>query len=362
MPLPNSPFAPQTTPTMAELDQTFAAVAALGIVPCTAAGTNLITLSPAANTPSISAYANFLQFSFVAVNTSNGSVTLQVGSLPALPVYAADGTTQLGNKSIQATDFYVVAFNQALNGGNGGWTVVSASATGVTAGTYSGQVTFTADASGRITSATSSAATAVQFSRFLFSTTFSTPSGTGITTVYKFTVVGGGGGGGACSNANGGAGGGGGGGTAIAFLSGVTSGTSITVTVASGGNGGTSTSLAGSGGGTSSIVFSGVTVSASGGNGGSGQSGATLTTSGNGGVGSNGALNMQGGPGTNGGLVSASIVLSGGGGNSFMGGGGAGINSAGLAGGLFGGGGSGGAGVNAGGLGASGVVVAEWVQ
>ncbi len=126
MSLPNLPFAGQTAPTMSELDGTFNAVAALGIVPCTASGTNIITLTPNANTPTISAYANYLQFSFVVVNTTTGAVTLKVGSLAALNVYLPDGTTQAANGTLQINFLYVVAFNSALNSGGGGFVIVSA--------------------------------------------------------------------------------------------------------------------------------------------------------------------------------------------------------------------------------------------
>ncbi len=149
MTIRNVPYAGQTAPQMVELDQSIADLGALGIVPCTAAGTNIITLTPNANTPTISSYANYLQFSFVAVNTTTGNVTLQVGSLAALPVYAANGTTQLGSGAIVLNQFYVAAFNQALNSGVGGWEVVNSnSATGVTAGTFN---TVTVDVTGRVT-------------------------------------------------------------------------------------------------------------------------------------------------------------------------------------------------------------------
>jgi hypothetical protein len=358
---------------MVFLDQTFAAVVALGVVPCTAAGTNLITLSPASNTPTISAYANYLLFSFVALHTTTGSVTLQVGSLPALPVYAADGTIQLGSGAIVINDFYVVAFNQALNSGNGGWTVVSASATGVAAGSYVGKNnTFTFDASGRLTTLSSSAATGViQQQIFTGSGTFSTPSGTGLSTVYKLTVVAGGGGGGGANNGAGNAqaSGGAGAAAAIAWFSGLTPGSSIVVTVGGAGTAGAGTGVTGGTGGTSSISGSGIlSVVALGGVGGAsaGSGSASGTSPSVGGTATGGTINLVGGGGGGTSGVGGGTALGGQGGNSLFGGGGSGgFGTAGQAGGAPGAGGGGG-GVansgNAGGAGAAGIVIAEWVQ
>lgn len=374
MTLRGIPYASKSFPAEELLDETFADVGALGIVPCSVGGTNnAIILTPLTNTPTISALSNYLQFSFVAQSTSTGAVTLQVGSLAVLPVFAADGTTQLGSGSIQASDFYVVAYNLALNNGTGGWTVVTVSATGVTAGSYSGQVTFTADASGRITSATSSAPTVVQSTNFTSAGTFtfSTPSGTGITTVYKFTVVGGGGGGGGANAgaANGeGAGGGGGGGKAITWLSGATSGTSVTITVGGGGiSGGGFLPSAGGTGGTSSVVFNGVTVSAFGGIGGSAGSNGTNVRGGAGGGALNAVVISSGAPGGPGIVISSSVTFGGQGGSSLFGAGAPGGASSGGTTGQFGGGGGGASavsgGLNAGGgTGGVGIVLVEWIQ
>src|ERR1700687_4699327 len=120
MALRNVPYAAQTAPTMGELDQTFADVAALGIIPSTAAGTNAITLTPTANTPTVSAYANYQAFSFVAAATATGAVTIQVGSLAALNVYLPDGVVQASANNLFITATYVVVFNSALNGAGGG--------------------------------------------------------------------------------------------------------------------------------------------------------------------------------------------------------------------------------------------------
>jgi len=96
------------------------------ICPCTATGTNAITLSPiASNAPPLTSYNNFQQFSFVAQNTSTGAVTLQFSSLASLPVYKP-GNIAAGSGDITSGVLYVIAYNLALNAGAGGFVIVSA--------------------------------------------------------------------------------------------------------------------------------------------------------------------------------------------------------------------------------------------
>lgn len=118
------PIAGGTQIPLSFLDDNFNAIGLLSIVPNTATGTNAISLTPQANTPVISAYANYQQFSFVAPNTSTGAVTAGYLALGQLPVYLANGTTQAGAGDIVAGVFYTIAFNQALNAGGGGFQIV----------------------------------------------------------------------------------------------------------------------------------------------------------------------------------------------------------------------------------------------
>jgi hypothetical protein len=130
--------------------------------------------------------------------------------------------------------------------------------------------------------------------------TFTIPSGI---TAVKVTVVGGGGGG--CANQGGS---GGGGGSAIKFLTGLTSGATLSVTVGGAGAGTAGTGAAGTGG--TSSVASGTqsitTVSGSGGGGGVSQSGFNVYAAG--GSGTNGDINISG---TTGGGNALSLVICG---------------------------------------------------
>jgi hypothetical protein len=132
---------------------------------------------------------------------------------------------------------------------------------------------------------------------FTSSGTFTVPTGV---TSCKVTVVGGGGGGGAATGTGSAACGGAGGGAAIEWITGLTGGSTVTVTIGAGGSGSSNTS--GTTGGTSSF---GSYCSATGGG------GSVAATSGvgyapTGGVGSGGDLNIYGGRGG-----SASILTTG---------------------------------------------------
>lgn len=134
---------------------------------------------------------------------------------------------------------------------------------------------------------------------FTSSGTFTIPAGV---TALKATVVGGGGGGGgsqagACFDA----GGGGGGGCAIAYLTGLTPGNTISVAAIGGaGSGGSSSGGNGTAGGTSTIS-SGTqtipTVSATGGALGTGGASGVSYPRAAGGAGSGGSINLTGGAG-----------------------------------------------------------------
>jgi len=107
---------------MVELDQTFAAVAALGTVSCTAVGTNSIALTPGTGGPTISAYFNHLLVAFVPAGASTGAVTAQVSGLPSVNVYIQGSpSVQAGASTIPAGVLQFMAYNSALNSGNGGF-------------------------------------------------------------------------------------------------------------------------------------------------------------------------------------------------------------------------------------------------
>lgn len=121
-------FANLTQATGQQLDNNFAAVGVLGIIPCSVTGTNAITLTPGGNTPTVSAYANYQQFSFIAGANNTTTVTAQIGALGLLSVYknTTAGPTALSANNIIAGNVYVLVYDSALSGGAGGFHIVDA--------------------------------------------------------------------------------------------------------------------------------------------------------------------------------------------------------------------------------------------
>lgn len=103
-------------------DQAFADSANLGVVQCTAGGTNTIALTPvaAALSPNIT-YATFYGlYEFVASNNSTGPVQAQIVGQPLLNVYKAGGV-QAGAGDISINNPYILIYNSTLNLGAGGF-------------------------------------------------------------------------------------------------------------------------------------------------------------------------------------------------------------------------------------------------
>jgi len=102
-------------------DQSLADMGKLGIIPCTASGTNAIVLTPRADSyvPDIAAYNDGQIYGFVPAGGSTGSVTLRYGALAAKNVYLATGT-QAGNGDI-ASGYYGAVYISTLNSGAGGF-------------------------------------------------------------------------------------------------------------------------------------------------------------------------------------------------------------------------------------------------
>ena len=160
---------------------------------------------------------------------------------------------------------------------------------------------------------------------FTSSGTFTAPS----TGTFKVTIVGGGGGGGRGTDGSGGGNGGGGGGTAIKYYSGISSGTSCTVTIGANGTGSTTQATAGTDGGASSFVVPGNTTLTSNGGIGGKYYPSGSNTWGLGGTATGGDANIQGGAGMVGAQKPTGVNVAGGtGGGSLLGFGGVSPNGA----------------------------------
>jgi hypothetical protein len=368
--VPNQ-FATLTSPLEANLDADFVAVAPGIVVPCTATGTNAYTLTPFANTMVVSSYSDQEQYSFEAPATSAAGVTIAIGTLPSVNLYQSDGATQASSGDVAANLFYQIAYQSYLNAGAGGFVIVNqlnpANALDIISAVQ-GSILYRGSSVWQALAPSATPGLSLQTqgpgsnpvwgsggvsqmhqqSYFTPGTfTFSTPSGTGITTVYKATVTAAGAGG------NGDGAGGGAGATAIHWFSGLSNGTSIAVTIGSGsfGAGAATTSS----GGPSVVSVGGITVVVGGGG------GASSSFGGQGGIATGAVINLMGGGAAppNSGLTQQSI-----GGASYWGGGGPGASQAppfsisGVAPGTGGGGST----SVTGGSGAPGAALFEWLQ
>lgn len=121
----NLPGSPSTNPASL-IDTMFNIVGGMGAIPCTATGTNAITLTPNTNYYLPAAYANFQMVGFTAAANATGSVTIRIGALAFVNLYMPSGL-QAGSGDITSGTFYIAAFNAALNTGSGGFQVFNAS-------------------------------------------------------------------------------------------------------------------------------------------------------------------------------------------------------------------------------------------
>ena len=95
------------------------------VIPCSASGTNVITLTPNDSAPLLEKYLDHEVFAFVAANNSTGSVTMTVaprsGALSTLKAYITDGAAQAGAGDVDADKLYLAIYNSALDSGAGGF-------------------------------------------------------------------------------------------------------------------------------------------------------------------------------------------------------------------------------------------------
>lgn len=108
-------------PTLAELDENFAALGALVVVPGTVVGTNNIVFTQNADTPAIVQLAPYKIFSFIAAGTNTASVMISIAGLAAIGVYkdTPSGPAPLAGGEIVAQTYTTVIYDPLLNNGAG---------------------------------------------------------------------------------------------------------------------------------------------------------------------------------------------------------------------------------------------------
>ncbi|HEY6023025.1 MAG TPA: hypothetical protein VIV09_01630 [Pseudolabrys sp.] len=120
-------FSNNTTPTGPQLDADLQQLGEQSVRPCTAAGTNSITLALNANVSAITAYGNYQRFSAIAAATNTGAVQARVGSLALLNVYrdTPAGPVALVGGEIVIGCAFVLVYDSTLNTGAGGFHLIS---------------------------------------------------------------------------------------------------------------------------------------------------------------------------------------------------------------------------------------------
>jgi len=111
-----------TSEGLAVLEQMWRQIAAgFVIVPCLAAGTNDITLTPVLHQEGARTYANHMAFGFVAAATSSGDVSVKVGSLGLLKAFKENGATRAGTGDVVNGSYYIASYVSSLDSGAGGF-------------------------------------------------------------------------------------------------------------------------------------------------------------------------------------------------------------------------------------------------
>jgi hypothetical protein len=117
-------------------DQQFAALAAQGIIACTASGVNALILTPFTNYFVPSSYTDIAPvFSWKQPSTSGGPVTINFAGLGVVNAYRNNGQTAVGSGDLVANCCYTGAYVAALNSGAGG-VVVDAFPVGGNSGSF----------------------------------------------------------------------------------------------------------------------------------------------------------------------------------------------------------------------------------
>ena len=128
-------FENNTTNQLSALDNNFTTFGALVPIPCSVSGTNTLTLTQSAAglvpTPTISAYTTGMIFTGVAAATNTGAATATVGAIGALSIYkdTAAGPVALTGGEITINNAFSLRYDSTLNSGNGGFHLLSNTAT-----------------------------------------------------------------------------------------------------------------------------------------------------------------------------------------------------------------------------------------
>lgn len=95
------------------VDAMFSVVGGMGLIQCTASGTNTIVLTPITNMPTVSSYTNYQLFGFVGAATNTGATTVNISGLGAkgLTKFTTVGPSALTGGEVQIGQFMVIGYD-----------------------------------------------------------------------------------------------------------------------------------------------------------------------------------------------------------------------------------------------------------
>ena len=119
-------FSNVTTAQTPWLDQNFNFVGSLVWTPCAVTGTNTLTFTPAANSPSVTAYSQGLVVAGIAAGANTTSVVANVAGVGTANVYkdTIAGPVILTGNEIQPNNQLILTYDPTLNGSAGGFHLV----------------------------------------------------------------------------------------------------------------------------------------------------------------------------------------------------------------------------------------------
>jgi len=120
-------FASQTSPTLPTLDANLGYLGAMSITPCTAVGTNALTVTQGTNLPTQAGLVQSMCFSWICPNTNTSAATATIGTFPSLNIYkdSEAGPVVLTGGEMVAKCLVTVQYDAALNVGAGGYHMLS---------------------------------------------------------------------------------------------------------------------------------------------------------------------------------------------------------------------------------------------
>jgi hypothetical protein len=99
-------------------------VAGFVLVPCSASGKNTVTLTPRLHKEGAVSLGNGMSFIYEAEQTSDGNMSITLGTLGTFNLYKANGATRAAAGDHTATRIYRAVYWGSLNASAGGFVIL----------------------------------------------------------------------------------------------------------------------------------------------------------------------------------------------------------------------------------------------